>query len=247
MRTAPFTEGLSSMAEFIPAWLGKALGGKNDESLPSWLSLALEEKRASFETVDMPAETETRAMNKGSGDFTQRMMTEIRSHESPNHGYTDYFGRGFTRGPVAPPKDLNLMTVREVSDWQIAANPPGNDTAAAGAYQIINKTLNGLIGSMGLTGDELFDEALQDRMAISLMKGRGLDKFLAGTLDGDSFANKMAREWASLPVLKEDRRGRRTISIGQSYYTGDGVNKAFEGTQQLSEYKELYALADIGG
>ena len=47
-------------------------------------------------------------------------------------------------------------------------------------------------------------------------------------------------------MLKEDRRGRRQIDIGQSYYARDGINKAFRGTKALEEYKELYTLADIG-
>ena len=34
------------MAEVVPEWLSKALGGKRDEFLPSWLTLALEEKAA---------------------------------------------------------------------------------------------------------------------------------------------------------------------------------------------------------
>jgi len=236
------------MAENIPAWLGKALAGKNNEFLPSWLSQALESKVSELmvEELDenMPEEMETRAMNKSEGDFTARMMAEVRSHESPRHGYNDYFGRGFTRGPFAPPKDLTTMTVDEVSAWQVVSNPAGNDTSAAGAYQIINGTLVDLKEKMNLSGDELFDLALQDKMARFLMERRGLSKFLAGSMDGDTFAAGMAREWASLPVLKPDRRGSRDIEIGQSYYRGDGVNQAFSGAKAFDSYKNLYSNAD---
>lgn len=236
------------MSKHLPSWFFDVKKEDVVTSLPSWfININDPLKTAEGAIVEeIPQEVETRAMNKGEGDFTEKMMAEIRSHESPNYGYSDYFGRGFNRGPFTPPKDLTTMTVNEVLSWQVSSNPPGPDTAAAGAYQIIRPTLMGLVKSMGLSGDELFDKDLQDRMAISLMKGRGLDKFLAGTMDGDSFANKMAREWASLPVLKEDRRGRRSIAIGQSYYTGDGVNKAFKGEKALEQYRELYALADIG-
>jgi len=231
------------MSNHLPSWFFDAKEADVVTQLPSWF-INLNQPQETAE--EMPPEVEVRAMNKGEGGFTERMLAEIRSHESPNHGYNDYFGRGFKRGPFAPSKDLTKLTINEVLSWQVASNPTGPDTSAAGAYQIIRPTLMGLVRSMGLKGDELFDNELQDRMAISLMNGRGLQKFLTGDLDGDSFANKMAREWASLPVLKEDRRGRRIIAIGQSYYRGDGVNKAFKGEKAFEQYKELYALADIG-
>jgi len=231
------------MASKLPEWFVIAINKEQVQDLPDWFKRAIGEEQT---VAEMPEEMVNRADSRGrqEGNFTTTMMAEIRSHESPNHGYNDYFGRGFSRGPVAPPKSLTEMTVNEVSAWQVASNPPGNDTSAAGAYQIINRTLKDLIRTMNLTGDELFSLDLQDQMAVTLMKRRGLDRFLSGKIDGATFAAGMAREWASLPVLKPDRRGGREISVGQSYYTGDGVNKAFQGKKQLEEYRELYALVD---
>jgi hypothetical protein len=36
----------------------------------------------------------------------------------------------------------------------------------------------------------------------------------------------LAREWASLPVQRDQRGATRLVKRGQSYYAGDGLNKA---------------------
>jgi hypothetical protein len=59
------------------------------------------------------------------------------------------------------------------------------------------------------------------------MRQRQLNDFLAGTLDRDDFAVKLAMEWASMPVPKAvTRKDGRTVHPGQSYYAGDSLNKA---------------------
>jgi len=40
------------------------------------------------------------------------------------------------------------------------------------------------------------------------------------------FALNLAKEWASFPVLAETFGQKRKVTRGQSYYAGDGVNKA---------------------
>lgn len=88
------------------------------------------------------------------------------------------------------------------------------------------KTLADLKGEMRLTGNEKFSADLQDRMGLHLLKRRGYDKFIAGTLSITGFGLNLAKEWASFPVLKATKGAHRQVSRGQSYYAGDGVNKA---------------------
>ena len=240
MRTASFTEGLNSVAEQIPAWLSKALGGKNDESLPSWLTLALED-----DTIEeMTQEEEERAISKNSDSFTTQLMTLVRKTEAPRFGYNSWYGRGTNSGPIGPSKMPIQSTLSEVLAWGVAAQNLGTVSTAIGGYQIKHSTLKSLILEMGLTGDELYDEELQDRMGLVLAERRGLSKFLSRAIDGDTFAAGIAREWAAFPVLKEDKRGSTIIAIGQSYHRGVGSNKSLLGAKQLEEYRELYALAD---
>jgi hypothetical protein len=80
-------------------------------------------------------------------------------------------------------------------------------------------TLRGLYLSAGLSTQDLFNETNQDKLADALLVRRGLNRYLNGEISVHLFANKLAREWASLPVVTGAQRGR-------SYYAGDGLNKA---------------------
>lgn len=157
------------------------------------------------------------------------LLDFIGSKEAPK-GYVDFY-RGVS---FAPEKPLTEMTIAEVLAWQEAANPPGPGTAAAGKFQIIRPTLLDLMGREGLTGEELFDQEMQDRLAVSLLKRRGLNKWLNGDLDDDAFMNNLAAEWASLPMATGPKAGR-------SRYDGDGVNSA------LATIDDVRAVLQLDG
>lgn len=117
-----------------------------------------------------------------------------------------------------PKRPLVTMTIGEVLAWQdsIDARYPSE---AAGRYQIMEDTLRGLYAEAGMTQKTLFDEAGQDLLAAALLRRRGLVAYLAGTISVEAFANNLAREWASLPVVTGPGKGR-------SHYAGDGLNKS---------------------
>lgn len=99
-------------------------------------------------------------------------------------------------------------------------------SGAAGKYQIIRKTLLGLIAELGLPGSTKFTPDVQDRMGMALLRRRGFDAFIAGKMTLNAFALELAKEWASMPVLVDMQGASRQVKAGQSYYAGDGVNKA---------------------
>jgi muramidase (phage lysozyme) len=117
-----------------------------------------------------------------------------------------------------PPKPLVKMRIGEVLAWQDSIDAMYM-SEASGKYQIMEDTLRGLYKSAGLSTQDLFNEASQDKLADALLVRRGLDRYLNGEINAHSFANKLAREWASLPVVTGANRGK-------SYYAGDGLNKA---------------------
>jgi len=123
------------------------------------------------------------------------------------------------------PAALTSMTVAEVLAWQdsIDARYPSE---AAGAYQVMEDTLRGLVDSGQVSPDAVFNEATQDFVANLLMERRGLSKFVAGKLSAEKFADNLAREWASFPVVRNQQGAKRYVERGQSYYAGDGLNKA---------------------
>jgi muramidase (phage lysozyme) len=77
--------------------------------------------------------------------------------------------------------------------------------SAIGRYQIIARTLEGLITRMGLTGKERFTPALQDRMALHLAHEAGLGRWLTEALSDERFAANLARVWAGLPGDESNR------------------------------------------
>lgn len=109
------------------------------------------------------------------------------------------------------------MSINDVIAWQKnSTQNEGAASSAVGKYQIIRKTLTGLKEELGLSGDELLDEAMQDRMAVALLERRGYNDYLSGDLSESRFMKNISMEWASMP--KDES--------GASYYAGDGLNKA---------------------
>lgn len=72
-------------------------------------------------------------------------------------------------------RDLVNMTINEVLEMQrdMLRHPDNKkNSSAAGAYQIVSKTLQSLVDELGLTGNELYDPAMQDRLADQLLRRR---------------------------------------------------------------------------
>lgn len=109
-------------------------------------------------------------------------------------------------------------------------------SSAAGGYQFMRATLRGLMAELGLRGSQKLDPDLQDRLAYHLLKRRGYTDFVAGKISRTEFGKRLAQEWASFPVLAPTQGGSRKVQRGQSYYAGDGLNKALvkpEAIEQL--------------
>ncbi|MGQ0526961.1 MAG: hypothetical protein ACT4OY_02850 [Alphaproteobacteria bacterium] len=141
------------------------------------------------------------------------LLDMIAKHESGGN-YNIVYGGGM--------RNLTTSTINDVLKIQdgLAAS---KGSSAAGKYQIMRYTMRGLIKEMGLTGDELFDEKMQDRMAVHLLNRRGYQKFLNNEISVGQFVKNLSMEWASLPK----------DASGKSYYAGDKMgNKAFYSYEQ---------------
>lgn len=129
-------------------------------------------------------------------------------------------------------KPLTRMTLDEVVAAQ-AKWSKNYGSSAAGAPQFIRATLRGLMAELGLRGSQIFDPDLQDRLAYHLLKRRGYEDFVTGKISMVAFAKNLACEWASLPVLTTTKGQSRTVERGQSYYAGDGLNKALVSPEKV--------------
>ena len=82
---------------------------------------------------------------------------------------------------------------RQVQTYSLKGQPLSS--SAAGAYQILQRTWDGLVRQYGFTD---FSSATQDAAAVALIIGRkALDDVLAGRFE--AAVAKCNREWASLP------------------------------------------------
>lgn len=149
-----------------------------------------------------------------------RLLDFIGLTEAPNGYGTIYANK---QGKLAKP--LTSMTLDEVlaaqKDWS-----KNHGSSAAGRYQFMRATLVGLIAELGLRGSQKLDGNLQDRLGYHLLIRRGYNDFMAGKIGRTEFGKRLAQEWASFPVLTVCKGAHRQLNRGQSYYAGDGLNKA---------------------
>ena len=124
------------------------------------------------------------------------------------------------------PEKLTAMTIAQVIQWQRNVVGRGAASSAAGKYQIIRKTLEASVGALRMSTARLFDKATQDELALHLLRGRGMQRYLDGSITAENMALGLAKEWASLPVPRDMKGASRQIKAGQSYYAGDGLNRA---------------------
>lgn len=120
-------------------------------------------------------------------------------------------------GEIHASDDLGKKALSEIYTLMAVLLARGRPSSAVGRYQIIRKTLATLQSSKGLGSDALFTPKLQDSLALSLMVGRGYQKWWAGQMSDADFAHGLSCEWASLP---DPRNG------GASHYDGVGPNHA---------------------
>ncbi len=130
----------------------------------------------------------------------------IQSLEAPK-GFDQVFGGS----RIAPPRPITSMSIDEVLAWQLQSVNAGSASSAAGGFQIIRKTLQSLKDQMRLSGDELFDRRMQERMADRLMREAGLPDFIEGRIGWEQFGDNLSSIWAALPRVTGTGAGRSTF------------------------------------
>jgi muramidase (phage lysozyme) len=173
--------------------------------------------------------TSTAQQGTAGNSLLDNLLETIKRPESGGN-YNVMYG-----GTEAPLTDMTINEVRATQQQHLQnqlANGAKEGSTAAGAYQIIGDTLDGLVAKMGLTGDEKFTPEMQDAMAIELAKEDGLEKFMTGQMSLDDFQNNLAKTWAGLPTTE-----------GRSAYAGDAIGNA--AGMSVDEFRN--ALQGSGG
>ncbi|MEQ5869668.1 hypothetical protein J4E08_07110 [Sagittula sp. NFXS13] len=113
---------------------------------------------------------------------------------------------------IKTPKPPTQMTLGEIFAW-IDATP--GQPHAIGRYQIIPKTLRGLVRKAHLGPTTRFSPQVQDALADILLEEAGLSAMQDGVMTRRAFMNNVAKIWAGLPNAS-----------GRSHYHGYAGNKA---------------------
>lgn len=150
-------------------------------------------------------------------------------------------------GHVEP--ELVNMTLSQVEAYQSQRLASGRSSSAVGKYQFIKSTLKECVGYLGCDPIRtVFSSDVQDAMIIKrLEKFRRYNQWKSGSVNTGQFMVFLAAEFASMPVPYDVPAGsvyknqpRRNLRKGQSFYAGDGLNKANHDPDHLYQ-----ALEDI--
>lgn len=168
-------------------------------------------------------------------DTNNELLSFIGKGESGGYGAANDYDRSTGRSPWGVEdsyfserynKPLDQLTVREIQDIQ-SGGYGVREVFAVGAYQLTPETFNETVTALGLTGDEVFNKELQDRMALEYLaadKRPDLRDWLRGVegVTRDEALMAFAKEWASIPVPYDITRKGMLIRRGESYYKPEG-------------------------
>jgi hypothetical protein len=165
-------------------------------------------------------------------------------------GYIE--GRNAARYPLLT-KPLSQYTIGEVKAFQARSRDANGQLYATGRYQIIPKTLSGVVSKVGLKNSDLYNEENQDKLAVELLTERSAIKnYLNGTV-ADTLENRqkasleMSKIWASIGVPY----ATNGVGVNQSYYDKNGVDKAHvtseDVMQKLKDYRNNIKNLLAGG
>lgn len=132
-------------------------------------------------------------------------------------------------------RPLTSLSVLEVLEAQKRSINMGGDSAA-GAGQIVHDTLAELVRKGVVNSDETFDKALQDRLHGHLLDRRGFEAWSSGNLTTQEFGNRIAKEWAAMPVLSDTYRGNKPVPRGSSYYKGVATNDSLTSADAFENF-----------
>lgn len=146
---------------------------------------------------------------------TKTLLAFIGKYESNNNPNAIWGG---IKKSDYPSKPITLMTVGQVLAWQDSIDRKYM-SEASGEWQFMEDTLRGLVKAGVVKTSAVFNRDTQVVLATELLRRRGLNEYLTGKISAETFANNVAKEWASMPVVSGKNKGR-------SYYAGDGLNKS---------------------
>lgn len=136
----------------------------------------------------------------GSGDAMLSLIGRAEGTDKTGNGYNTSLANGALL-PGGKEMNLTSMSVGEIRQLQQQMlQSPNNrwNSSAIGRYQVVGKTLQGLIDRGVVSVNDKFDEATQDKIAKTLIEDSGYSKWKAGQMSDAEFSRNLSGQWASL-------------------------------------------------
>jgi hypothetical protein len=192
------------------------------------------------------------------------LFEKVLSHES--HTYDDhnyythpkvlhsYFADGKNTRYTGLAKPLSQYTIGEVIQFQSHAQDSVGRLHATGRYQIIGSTLRGNLKEAGLTNSDLYSPENQDKLGMALLQSntiKYLNKQVDDTQDNlNKAAMEIARTWSSVGVPHpttwvDDEGNVHNVAFDQSYYGGNGVDRANTKTADVQAALKYYRNGSV--
>lgn len=151
-------------------------------------------------------------------DRLMQLKSLIAGKESVRKGWDSYDVGNKKQGDriVYSEHKLSQMTLEQVMQAQ-----QNGSLFAAGKYQIIPTTLQDAVHKMKLDKKQKFDAQMQEKLGdyLLLEKRKAIKHYIETGEGFDQAALEMAKEWASIPVLKDITNHKGVLrKRGQSYY-----------------------------
>lgn len=154
------------------------------------------------------------------------------SLDAANRGTVGKKVVGSTKTAVRNGKKLSEMTLAEIKELQAISDPNDeNRLFAVGKFQMVPDTLLEAQKATGVSDDAVFNAETQEKLGKYLFTGKAnTRKTIAWLNDEEGVTIEdaimgLAKEFASVPVPYDVKKGNRTIKAGNTYYSNTG-NKA---------------------
>jgi muramidase (phage lysozyme) len=201
--------GLGALYNFGKSFIGTLMGG--------FMNPAGAKETGGGDTAAAPTGTGS-SVTPGSAPAVTpgaKGLLDFIAHYESGGSYNKIFGGANVAG-------LTDKTIAEVVAIQKAHLRKGYESAAIGRYQMMYPDTYAKLA--GLSMDDKFSRANQDKMAMVYLEEDGWSKYKAGKMGAEQFANNVAGTWAALPMPG-----------GQSAHAGVGSNKSLVGRKQYME------------
>jgi len=191
-------------------------------------------------TPEPPPEEPPPATNPAAGTKTytptKGAVANLIGKNESNNSYTIYNTGTKTKPMKVYNRDFSKYTVKQhIANKNTTGNGPDR-VFALGRFQIIPKTMEGSYKKAGLTLDSVLSPQNQDLLFYKALLPSAAIRYINKQSDDiDAAVVALAKVWASVGVPMRMKGAHRMVNRDESYYAGDGTNKAHTTSAQMKE------------